>query len=72
MRMQHHGTVCAKIVQKEGDMEEQDDEDAEDPDEEEEDKDDGSTHATAVTDLAETTKPEGERAALKSSAGPFV
>ena len=52
MRMQHHGTVCAKIVQKEGDMEEQDDEDAEDPDEEEEDKDNGSTHATVVADLA--------------------
>ena len=38
----------------------------EDPDGEEEDKDDGSTHATVVADLAETTKPKGEREALES------
>ena len=44
-------------------MEEQDDED---PDGEEEDKDDGSTHATVVADLAETTKLKGEREALES------
>ena len=50
-------------VQKEDDVEEQDDED---PDGEEEDKDDGSTHATVVADLAETTKLKGEREALES------
>ena len=38
----------------------------EDPDGEEEDKDDGSTHATAVADLAETTKLKGGREALES------
>ena len=38
-------------------------EDAEDHREEQEDKDDGSTHATVVADLAETTKPQGEREA---------
>ena len=50
-------------VQKEDDVEEQDDED---PDGEEEDKDDGSTHATVVSDLAETAKPKGEREVLES------
>ena len=48
---------------KEDDVEEQDDEG---PDGEEEDKDDGSTHAAVVVDLAETTKPKGEREALES------
>ena len=39
--------------------------DVEEQDDEEEDmyKDDGSTHATVVADLAETTKPQGEREA---------
>ena len=50
-------------MQKEDDVEEQDDGD---PDGEEEDKDDGSTHATICADLAETTKPNGEREALES------
>ena len=38
----------------------------EDPDGEEEYKDDGSTHATVVSDLAETAKPKGEREVLES------
>ena len=53
------------MVQKEDayDVEEQYDED---PDGEEEDKDGGSIHAAVVADLAETTKPKGEREVLES------
>ena len=39
--------------------------------EEEEAKDDGSIHATAVADLVETTKPQGEREALESEGRKF-
>ena len=46
-----HGSIALDGVQYDG---------------EEEDKDDGSTHATVVADLAETTKPKGEREALES------
>ena len=59
---QHRTSSICRVLLKD-DVEEQDDEDAEDHREEQEDKDDGSTHATVVADLAETTKPHGEREA---------
>ena len=53
-------SICRVLFKLEDDVEEQHDEDAEDHGEEAEGKDDGSTHATVVADLAETTKPQGK------------
>ena len=59
-------------MQKEEDVEEQDDQDDHDAEAagDGEEEDDVSTHATAVADPAETTKPQEEREALEKDDEP--